>query len=1165
MLPLHRPHCAAAVRALGARVYAQGVLRAPVYPAATAVPPLVRGARNRAARIDPAKPETLNPTERAHRKGRTWDPERKAKEIREEFDPMNSRAYRKFKEAEAKEKERERTRRAQAEFEAEQRGDPTEQGYARARTAGQRKIRVQTPTGRMRTIPSAASFAKIGVNANLAAVLTQRFPSIRAPTPAQAVLIPSMLARPRSDLILRAQTGNGKSFGTLLALLSQPRLKLKTTLGGKPLEQRLDKSWDRSQARRDIEGVRAAKHAAHEARHMGALGKPDGRVSAGEQNDPSVLTKPAVSALVVVPSNDLAFQYRDWARHVLPNPEGSFTALDPILQVLVRKDPARSDAGQLAALKNTPPHVLVATPARLREILDDHTIPGGGGRSLLGLRTMRTLVLDEVDALFQLPGRYPTEKKVWQMERHPPVGLGVMNDIMRMRPTMSGGPGWSGAGMEKEVRRDNSSRAVPLGVRGRVHQGTRLALAKNLYATPLPRSVVDQKGVFIPPLQVVAISATANSVLRHFLGGRTGWLRVGQLERGRFTGQWIDLTGQSRLRLDAGNRTDVSRGLSKLEPAVRLALEVGSIPSEIDHYCLAVDEVQDGNTANEVSTDPRKTPLPGVRNLYLRPSRTLKSQGARVSNVVESIDDWDAPETDEFIEDKAPVPRDKLTNRGEEPYSMRAATTPKAVMAYKPPEPAMDFDLVETAAFVYASVAAGHGVVLIPNGWSQKRVIQHLNSLGVPAEQYMPYIPPGATGEQPLGSGPSSSSSASASPLRAGPWSRDSGKSRLYVLTADQARGIHIPDLSQVFILTTEAVKSAPNYTHLAGRAARLRTAHSSEVHPAAREAEKQEQAKAAADGDEVKNPGPSPVAFGRPAGQVFTIVRGVPVTAQGWTDTERLYKPKPNEPTVVSSEELRFGSILQSLNVAPKEFPLTSKLDGPPEQAAGSQASSSATAAPVAAEPIAGASQGDNSGTNTVYDMDEDAEGDDWDWVEGTTSWRSGSGGGGRRVREHLSEEEADRAAVEAHLAARRRAQAELEAELEGESRKRARSAAATKLAEEEKRFTAAGLEPGAEVADEAEWSGDDMPPIELDPDFDLDPAHPSDQSQDGRLASFDFTAAAKRSAEQQQQVRQQQQSELEPELESSASAQAELPRRRRRRSVSSIASLEAARTQDP
>lgn len=367
----------------------------------------------------------------------------------------------------------------------------------------------------MRTIKTHAKdpFESLGLPSNLCQQLHAALPHITTPTPVQAALIPAMLS-PR-DVILRAHTGSGKSFAVLLSLLARPRLLFK----------------DRSDA------------------------------------------TPGISALVLVPSNELAYQYMRWARELMPAELGAH--MDAVIQCMVRGDAALSSIeAQSERLRRTPPHILVGTPARIEECLAS----GPQGAHLLGVYTWRTLVLDEADALLRLPGRFPSAKQRWKHLVHPSPGLHVLDTIMRARATYSGGERILSAGLERHAPLHGGDERPPEPIRRTQYRG---AEKTTELARPMERTKDDV------PLQLVCTSATANAVLRHFFGARTGWLRTNTRET-RHTAQWIDMTGMSG-RISAVD-----------------APKAGVMPREISHVCLVVHDVHGVPQWSDLDTAPNK-------------------------------------------------------------------------------------------------------------------------------------------------------------------------------------------------------------------------------------------------------------------------------------------------------------------------------------------------------------------------------------------------------------------------------------------------------------------------------------------------------------------------------------------------------------------------------
>ncbi|KAJ7092613.1 P-loop containing nucleoside triphosphate hydrolase protein [Mycena epipterygia] len=72
-------------------------------------------------------------------------------------------------------------------------------------------------------VKSKSSFGALGLHPPIVSALRTAFPNIKHPTKIQAVLIPAVLDG--RDIFLQDQTGSGKSFGLVLALLNRPRVE----------------------------------------------------------------------------------------------------------------------------------------------------------------------------------------------------------------------------------------------------------------------------------------------------------------------------------------------------------------------------------------------------------------------------------------------------------------------------------------------------------------------------------------------------------------------------------------------------------------------------------------------------------------------------------------------------------------------------------------------------------------------------------------------------------------------------------------------------------------------------------------------------------------------------------------------------------------------------
>ncbi|KAJ6509427.1 P-loop containing nucleoside triphosphate hydrolase protein, partial [Mycena vitilis] len=176
---------------------------------------------------------------------------------------------------------------------------PLSQGFA----ASRKKSSVNGPVAES----TAGSFESLGLHPPIVSALRTAFPNITRPTPSQQVLIPSVLAG--QDIFLQDQTGSGKSFGLVLALLNKTRA-----------------------------------------------------VTSHSQ-------EPAITSIFVVPHRDLAYQFHQWVERLFAptTPAGRPSSINSIAQVLVR-DGQQTD---LTVLRQNPPHLLFATPHALLDACAD--------------------------------------------------------------------------------------------------------------------------------------------------------------------------------------------------------------------------------------------------------------------------------------------------------------------------------------------------------------------------------------------------------------------------------------------------------------------------------------------------------------------------------------------------------------------------------------------------------------------------------------------------------------------------------------------------------------------------------------------------------------------------------------------------------------------------
>lgn len=534
----------------------------------------------------------------------------------------------------------------------------------------------EKPEKKKATDVAAETFEKAGLNPRLSLQLTSAFSSIRSPTAAQLALLAAMSQE--NDVILRAHTGTGKSFALLLGLLNKPRLVVQ-----------------------------------------------DGRI--GESSSRSK----RITSIVVVPSQELAIQYQSWAKQLFP--KSMHQTLPSVVSVLYRDKKVSVDE-HLQQISMDPPHVLVITATLFNDMLRMQK-----GPPILGISTLRTLVLDEVDSLFDLPGRFPSQKVMWNFLKHPPDALQAVNIIMKDRSTYSGGEPLPSAGLETEKGGINPD------MRRRIHQGNDMLHRRSSSGKGSHFVVNVSRGAARGerPLQLIAVSATANSVLRNFLGAKTGWLRTGLRDESRKEmGKWLDLTGLSK----GVNKGIEAVGLEELSKS-GWALQV---PKEIKHSCVIVDEpTGDGKAFNWRPLNP-----------------ALARRGQEEAEEEESVPNQDDPKP--------------------------GRAGPLIVAPTLSPTPTLDEYLLTCLAFLYASQPVSRGLALIPATWSLMKTRAYLAQLDVPVRFLH---------EQP----------------------QDDDEAILYLIQGNSARGLDFPGgLSHVFCVGIDSVRDETNYTHLAGRAARI-------------------------------------------------------------------------------------------------------------------------------------------------------------------------------------------------------------------------------------------------------------------------------------------------------------------------------------------------------
>ncbi|PWN46666.1 P-loop containing nucleoside triphosphate hydrolase protein [Violaceomyces palustris] len=721
---------------------------------------------------------------------------------------------------------------------------------------------------------SIEKFERLGLNKNISKQLIKTFPHIVSPTSAQRLLVPAMLSP--NDLIVRAHTGTGKSFGILLALLAKPRIVFS------------DKSVSTSGDGSERKG-KGRQQADQDRRGQGGTKLVHG-----------------VASLILVPSNELANQYMGWAKRLFPS--SVLKSLDPVIQCLVRGQGDKEEEHK--KLRRTPPHIIVATPNRIKDILQTPE-----GRHILGIDTLRSLVLDEADSILQLPGRFPSQKSSWKHSVHKTSGLQVLNEIMKIRPTFSGGERFLSAGLENRPGKRRDEKLPPESIRRLQYQSSErdeLKTGKSEFAPPKSRRFGAT------PLQLVCVSATANSVLRHFLGARTGWLRAGVKEEmtgngrkassshsssDRLLARWIDLTGLSgRSMIESGlkglvessllsSRKSTSRdrlASSEEEQEVLdlLSQNPNPLPKGLDHMCVVVDEAP-------LSGFMERPPL---RNLDLR---LTKSRGE--SHLADP--NWNATggQTNTAKAEAKGRQEDSWEEgREEEEGGKSLSDLFEIVKPDGEPEPfQVDEKLIEALAFCFASEGVSKGLALIPSQWSIQKTRIHLEALGVPVKIV------GSHQEEEVST------------------DKEGGKlaprTQLHLLHTSSARGLDLASLSHVFLVGFQSVLDAVHYTHLAGRVGRIGQQEATSLLPPTSENR--------------------PATTTRPKGKVVTLIRGV---THGFSKPLDQSEQRGDLTTplksFISTWESRMALVYRRLGVVPRKFDLSllSKRPGEGEEGKG-------------------------------------------------------------------------------------------------------------------------------------------------------------------------------------------------------------------------------------
>lgn len=124
-----------------------------------------------------------------------------------------------------------------------------------------------------------------------------------------------------------------------------------------------------------------------------------------------------IATLFIVPHRDLAYQIQSWCETMLSS-SSSPTRSYVHAQVLARPDVD----SQVSSIRKNPPRILIATPGGLTDALQ---------KDKLQLHnTLRRIVVDEVDAVMNIPARYHKPRK--SREHRAEAALAVDQLLLRM-------------------------------------------------------------------------------------------------------------------------------------------------------------------------------------------------------------------------------------------------------------------------------------------------------------------------------------------------------------------------------------------------------------------------------------------------------------------------------------------------------------------------------------------------------------------------------------------------------------------------------------------------------------------------------------------------------------------------------------------------------------
>ncbi|KAJ3416765.1 hypothetical protein HDV05_000139 [Chytridiales sp. JEL 0842] len=305
-----------------------------------------------------------------------------------------------------------------------------------------------------------STFSSIGASPRLTENLKKRF-NIETPTPAQAAFFPAIMSH--RDVILKDETGSGKTFGLVAALLSKkypPLYRDQAKMSEKPASaESLDDNVDGD--------TNETPRKASRVRYL--------------------------QAMIILPTPELALQVYNWARDLLSGIPAE--DLPKHVQCLVPQTSTELQR-KLFQPPYGPPKLLIGTGRKILDFVRSKDID---------LTNLQTVVLDEVDSLVRVPKRFETVKEKFNRQVHPLHSEYLLDEIMRIR------------------RPSTSSRLPDLSTNS---NGKKESKKSRPFIKSAPASIVRVlgDGPAARRLQVVICSATLNSHTRRELEKRRGWV-----------------------------------------------------------------------------------------------------------------------------------------------------------------------------------------------------------------------------------------------------------------------------------------------------------------------------------------------------------------------------------------------------------------------------------------------------------------------------------------------------------------------------------------------------------------------------------------------------------------------------------------------------------------